>query len=67
MCFDAIINILSSGHTYGTDLDRTVLRLGGLLFSPHLLLGVCNAEQLAVGVFLVGAAELQRSAKICKA
>lgn len=33
-------------------------RLGGLLFSPHLLLGVCSAEQLAVGVFLVAAAAL---------
>ena len=30
-------------------------RLGGLLFSPHLLLGFLTAEKLAVGVFLVGA------------
>ena len=35
-----------------------VVRLGGLLFSPQLLLGICSAEQLAVGVFLVGAAAL---------
>lgn len=36
----------------------TCMSLGGLLFSPHLLLGLCSAEQLAVGVFLVGAAAL---------
>ena len=38
-----------------------ILRLGGLLFSPHLLLGLCSAEQLAVGVFLVGATRFQSS------
>ncbi|CAJ1341455.1 unnamed protein product [Effrenium voratum] len=36
----------------------TCMSLGGLLFSPQLLLGIMSAEQLAVGVFLVGAAAL---------
>lgn len=36
----------------------TCMSLGGLLFSPSLLLGIFSAEQLAVAVFLVGAAAL---------
>jgi len=36
----------------------TCMSLGGLLFSPSFLLGIASAEQLAVGVFLVGAAAL---------
>lgn len=36
----------------------TCMSLGGLLFSPHLLLGFLTAEKLAVGVFLVGALAL---------
>eukprot|EP00933_Yihiella_yeosuensis_P022008 TRINITY_DN17323_c1_g1_i1.p1 TRINITY_DN17323_c1_g1~~TRINITY_DN17323_c1_g1_i1.p1 ORF type:complete len:449 (+),score=82.67 TRINITY_DN17323_c1_g1_i1:76-1422(+) len=34
------------------------MSLGGLLFSPSLLLGLMSAEKLAVGIFLVGAAAL---------
>ncbi|CAE8694307.1 unnamed protein product [Polarella glacialis] len=36
----------------------TCMSLGGLLFSPSMLLGVASAEKLAVGVFLVAAAAL---------
>jgi len=36
----------------------TCISLGGLLFSPSMLLGLVPAEQLGVGCFLVGAAAL---------
>jgi len=36
----------------------TCMSLGGLLFSPSLLLGLASAEYIAVGVFLVAAAAL---------
>lgn len=34
------------------------ISLGGLLFSPSLLLSLASAEKIAVGIFLVGAASL---------